>query len=111
MSLRKHIYLSTFLKKDRDTSIDSPNDATHFENIVSTMRYLEFTDHQIDEIWHLLAALLHLGNISFCEILKESTDASKVKDTHRSELRYASNLLGVRFRLHCSELSRCCKYP
>ncbi|KAL5971614.1 Myosin-VIIa [Taenia solium] len=74
---------------------NSPNDATHFENIVSTMRYLEFTDHQIDEIWHLLAALLHLGNISFCEILKESADASKVKDTHRSELRYASNLLGM----------------
>ncbi|KAL5112725.1 hypothetical protein TcWFU_008437 [Taenia crassiceps] len=84
-----------YLCQDRDASIDSPNDATRFENIVSTMRYLEFTDHQIDEIWHLLAALLHLGNISFCEILKESADASKVKDTHRSELRYASNLLGM----------------
>ncbi|VDM21551.1 unnamed protein product [Hydatigera taeniaeformis] len=84
-----------YLCQGKDTLIDSPNDVTHFENIVSTMRYLEFTDHQIDEIWHLLAALLHLGNISFCEILKESADASKVKDTHRSELRYASNLLGM----------------
>ncbi|KAH9285959.1 Myosin-VIIa [Echinococcus granulosus] len=84
-----------YLCQDRDTSVDTLNDAKHFENIVSTMRYLKFTDHQIDEIWHLLAALLHLGNISFCEILKESADASKVKDTHRSELRYASNLLGM----------------
>lgn len=59
------------------------------------MRHLEFTDNEIEEIWNLLAALLHLGNISFCEDLHECTDASKVKDTHRSELAYASNLLGV----------------
>ena len=86
--------------KDNNLTIDSPNDATHFENIVSTMRHLKFDDYQIDEIWHILAAILHLGNISFCETLKESTDASKVKDTHRNELKYASNLLGVCLHLH-----------
>lgn len=82
--------------KDDSVSVDSKSDAAHFENIISTMHYLKFTDCQIDQIWHLLAAILHLGNISFCETLKESTDASKVDDCDRSELRFASTLLGVR---------------
>ncbi|VUZ46014.1 unnamed protein product, partial [Hymenolepis diminuta] len=84
-----------YLCQDSESLVDSPNDAANFETIVSTMRHLEFTDNEIEEIWNLLAALLHLGNISFCEDLHECTDASKVKDTHRSELAYASNLLGM----------------
>ncbi|VDO00789.1 unnamed protein product [Rodentolepis nana] len=84
-----------YLCQDSESPIDNPNDAVNFETIVATMRHLEFADNEVEEIWNLLAALLHLGNISFCEDLHESTDASKVKDTHRSELRYASNLLGM----------------
>uniref|UniRef100_A0A0X3P9S8 Myosin-VIIa n=1 Tax=Schistocephalus solidus TaxID=70667 RepID=A0A0X3P9S8_SCHSO len=74
---------------------DNKNDANHFETIMSTMKYLKFRERQIDEIWNLLAAILHLGNISFCETLKESADASKIVDSNRSELRYASSLLGM----------------
>ncbi|BHF57303.1 Unconventional myosin-VIIa [Sparganum proliferum] len=74
---------------------DNKNDANHFETIVSTMKYLKFRDKQIDDIWNLLAAILHLGNISFCETLKESADASKIVDSNRAELRYASSLLGM----------------
>ncbi|KAM7540512.1 hypothetical protein Aperf_G00000029843 [Anoplocephala perfoliata] len=91
----KDAHCYNYLCQDTESSIGSPNDAANFDSIVKTMRYLKFTEDEVKEIWNLLAAILHLGNITFCENLDECSDASKVKDTHRSELRYASSLLGM----------------
>ena len=44
---------------------DGRDDAKDFARISSAMKVLTFRESQCSEIYKLLAAILHLGNISF----------------------------------------------
>ncbi|KAM4521337.1 unconventional myosin-VIIa-like, partial [Fundulus diaphanus] len=55
----------TYLTKGNCIVCDGRNDAKDFNRIRSAMKILKFTEEQFQEILQLLAAILHLGNVSF----------------------------------------------
>jgi len=46
-------------------AIDGVDDAAEFAGVVSAMRGLEISDMEQDEVFSAVAAILHLGNVSF----------------------------------------------
>lgn len=41
------------------------DDAAEFATIVETMKVLMFEDSEMQNIWELIASILHLGNLVF----------------------------------------------
>uniref|UniRef100_A0A3Q2TMD6 Unconventional myosin-VIIa-like n=1 Tax=Fundulus heteroclitus TaxID=8078 RepID=A0A3Q2TMD6_FUNHE len=54
-----------YLTKGNCIVCDGRDDAKDFNRIRSAMKVLKFTEEQFQEILQLLAAILHLGNVSF----------------------------------------------
>ena len=71
------------------------NDCTDFETLLIALKHLGFDDHYQSQIFKLLAAILHLGNIEIESQYGE--ESSSVIDT--KSLDYTSNLLGVSNKL------------
>jgi len=56
-----------YLSQSNSLTIDGVNDVEEFNGVLSAMYELGFSQDEMNEIWKLLSALLHLGNISFVE--------------------------------------------
>lgn len=64
-----------------------------FDEVRNAMDTLLFSQTTKDTIWSVLAAVLHLGNISFTE--KRNPDVDEVaKVANRDVLAFAANLVG-----------------
>ncbi|CAH8437629.1 unnamed protein product [Dicrocoelium dendriticum] len=59
------------------------------------MRVLMFSQVEVDQIWLLLAAFLHLGNLAFKESLENGMDTSHIDANCTQHIHYASLLLEV----------------
>ena len=46
-------------------SCDGRNDASEFADIRAAMKILTYTDDEINILFKILAALLHLGNVTY----------------------------------------------
>ncbi|KAM6918322.1 unconventional myosin-VIIb-like [Xenentodon cancila] len=68
----------TFLTKGNCIECDGRNDAKDFDRICSAMKILTFSENQFQEILKLLAAILHLGNVSFEASTQNNLDTSDV---------------------------------
>lgn len=68
------------------------------------MKVLAFTDEDMWEIFRLLAALLHTGNLKFKGITVQNIDATEVNDTPNATK--VATLLGVQKSLLCDALTR-----
>jgi len=53
------------LRQGGSVSCDGRDDAEEFANVRSAMKVLTFADEEIMEIWKILAAILHMGNITY----------------------------------------------
>ncbi|KAG1662253.1 Myosin-IA [Nymphon striatum] len=69
--------------------VDSINDRMDYKSGVSAMKTLGFISEQIETIWKILSAILHLGNIEF----EERNDITHIKSTE--QLQYVAELLCV----------------
>lgn len=70
-------------------SVDGINDAKDFGETISAMKVMGFSDSEQQEIWNIVAAILHLGNINF----SESGNYAQVMDT--GALEWPAYLLGI----------------
>lgn len=68
------------------------------------MKVLAFTEEEIWNIFKLLAAILHLGNIKYKGIIVQNLDATEVSDTVNPQR--VAGLLGVPKSLLCDALTR-----
>ena len=59
--------------------IDGVDDAADYDDVMSCMKHLAFTDEEIDQIHDVIAAVLHLGNFQFFD--GEHSAASSDGDT------------------------------
>ncbi|XP_046384046.1 myosin-IIIb-like [Ischnura elegans] len=66
-----------------------------FEDLCSSFRLMDFVEPEVDTIFGLLAAIIHLGDLQFGEVIssKDNTDKSRIVDL--APLHRASKLLGV----------------
>nr|XP_039263341.1 unconventional myosin-VIIa-like isoform X3 [Styela clava] len=69
------------------------DDKLEFANIVSGMKVLSISDVEINEIYKLLAAILHIGNFKFEETMIDNLDACEL--VYNTGIKAASHLLGV----------------
>ncbi|XP_029107068.1 unconventional myosin-VIIa-like [Scleropages formosus] len=83
----------TYLTMGKCVVCDGRDDLKEYSNILSAMKVLMFTDTDNWEIFKLLAAILHMGNMRFEARMYENLDACVV--VHSSDLATASTLLEV----------------
>ncbi|XP_053970179.1 myosin heavy chain 95F isoform X3 [Anastrepha ludens] len=76
----------------KDPIIDDYN---HFQNLDRALGRLGLTEVNKLEIYSLVAAVLHLGNISFEEIPDDARGGCQVSETSEKSLTITSKLLGV----------------
>uniref|UniRef100_A0A8D8Y3H0 Myosin-VIIa n=1 Tax=Cacopsylla melanoneura TaxID=428564 RepID=A0A8D8Y3H0_9HEMI len=82
---------STYLYTSKgDTSIPAGSDRSNYRSTVSACKTLGFSQHEIDVLWNVVAAILHLGNVEFFK--EEDGNVSVNKSNSLSK---ASQLLGV----------------
>ncbi|XP_076836298.1 unconventional myosin-VIIa [Brachyhypopomus gauderio] len=71
----------TYLTMGRCTMCDGRNDMKEYSSILSAMKVLMFTDTENWEIFKLLAAILHMGNMCFEPRMFKNLDACMVGST------------------------------
>lgn len=72
---------------------DGRNDIQEFADIKAGMKVLNFNDSEIWEIFKLLAAILHLGNLKYKSTVVANMDAVEINDS--AGLQRIGNLLGA----------------
>ena len=77
----------------------SPNDKIRYEQTVEAFRQLDL-QNTMKELWKMLAALLHLGNLNFEQDIDDDHAQWRVTTSTRHHLKACSQLLGI----DCREL-------
>lgn len=71
-----------YVKQGQASKVDTINDRNDYREVTNSLKTLQFTEEEIDTLWRIVGAILHLGNVSF-----EVTDEDKIviKDTKVAE--------------------------
>jgi len=72
---------------------ESRNDVEEFACVRSAMKVLAYNDEEIFNIWKILAALLHLGNVTYRATQVKNIDATEIVD--KDAVQRACRLLGM----------------
>jgi myosin I len=84
--LRSELYLENdptkykYLARSTNIKVPTINDSDDFKEVQRAMKTLNFSDAQQKQIWRTVAAILHLGNLSFNEH-QPANDAGSVTTT------------------------------
>ncbi|XP_076323728.1 myosin-VIIa-like isoform X2 [Tachypleus tridentatus] len=70
-----------YLIQGKCITCDARNDAKDFTEIKAAMKVLMFTDQEIWEVMKILAALLHLGNITYRATMVNNLDATEITNS------------------------------
>ncbi|KAF8567697.1 hypothetical protein P879_06618 [Paragonimus westermani] len=84
-----------YLTQGGAVTVEGRHDSTEYANVSSAMRVLMFSQFEMDQIWSLLAAFLHIGNVCFKEAQDSGMDASSITADSIHHLHVAARLLGV----------------
>lgn len=93
-----------YLSQGSCLTLDGKNDAKSFADIRSAMQVLSFKPDEVWQIFSLLAAILHLGNLKINRTIVQNIDSSEIHDNVNAT-RVAS-FLGVSKSLLCEALTR-----
>ncbi|XP_032879347.1 unconventional myosin-VIIa [Amblyraja radiata] len=91
----------TYLTMGKCTFCDGRDDSKEYANIRSAMKVLMFTDTENGEISKLMAAILHMGNLSYEPRMYDNLDSCEV--VYSGQLLTAATLLEV----DCLDLQNC----
>ncbi|KAK4874738.1 hypothetical protein RN001_014098 [Aquatica leii] len=93
--LLKKLYLNRnvnnyyYIQQGQASKVDSVNDKTDFREMSLSLNTLEFSSADVDSLWRVVAAVLHLGNVEFL------TDGDKLKIKNPIVTKNIANLLKV----------------
>lgn len=93
-----------YLTAGKTVTCDGRNDRDEFLRLKEAMKVLSFSDKDIWEIFQLLAALLHLGNLKYKSIVVQNIDATEVHDPINSAR--VATFLGIPRSALCDCLTR-----
>lgn len=85
-ALRSELYLESdparykYLARSTNTKVPTINDSDDFKEVQRAMKTLNFSDAQQKQVWRTVAAVLHLGNLTFNEH-QPANDAGAVTTT------------------------------
>ncbi|KAF2351743.1 Myosin head motor domain [Trinorchestia longiramus] len=82
-----------YLTEGETTTCEGRNDVREFADIRSAMKVLMFTDAEVNEMFKLLAAILHMGNLKFKAKTIANMDGAEIPDN--ALLATVAELLGV----------------
>ncbi|TPP58797.1 Unconventional myosin heavy chain 6, partial [Fasciola gigantica] len=96
-----------YLTQGGSVFVEGRQDSVEYANVSSAMRVLMFSQAEMDQIWYLLASLLHMGNICFTAAQDHGVDASHVTSECMYHLKMAAELLMVSLNaLECALTSK-----
>nr|XP_039264286.1 unconventional myosin-VIIa-like [Styela clava] len=84
----------SYLTRGSCLQCEGRDDKLEFEIIVGGMKDLSISEDEINQIYKLLAAILHVGNFKFEETMINNSDGA-CELVHSTGLKSASDLLGV----------------
>lgn len=91
-SLRKrHAYLT----QDSDDAYTKQSNIDKFTQLKAAFGLLGFKTELINTVWRILAAVLHLGDLSFGEVATDDNTDNKSRVMELAPLHRASKLLGI----------------
>lgn len=93
-----------YLTGGETTTCEGRNDAQEFAEVRAAMKVLTFEETDVYEIFRLLAAILHLGNLKYKGIVVQNIDATEVNDNVNAGK--VATLLGVAKSLLTDSLTR-----
>lgn len=88
-----------YAKQGGVSRADGINDKSDYRTVNNAMKLLGFHDTEISTTWDVVAAILHLGNVT----LTPDGEGAKIESNNRQALESAAKLLQV----NSSELSKC----
>ncbi|VDO63914.1 unnamed protein product [Heligmosomoides polygyrus] len=71
------------------------DDAADFAHLGDALGRAGLSPDEVQEIWRMIAGILHLGNVQFIESINDTRGGCKVDPEYEQELSYASELLGL----------------
>jgi myosin-1 len=80
-----------YLNQSSTVSVGTINDAEWYKETLHSMKTMNFTKHEQDSVFQILAAILHFGNVSFVENKEGYAD---VDPQTQEELDLAANYFG-----------------
>ena len=97
-AMRKKMMLTTaesflYLNQGKVVSIPAKDDVDDFNKTSRAMEVLGFKPQEQESIFRVLAAIMHLGNVSFGSEVKDNVDVANIQAKH--VLSIAAGLLGV----------------
>lgn len=93
-----------YLTAGGTVTCDSRNDLAEFAKLKAAMKVLSFSEKDVWEIFRILAALLHLGNLKYKSIVVQNIDATEIHDVSNSAR--VATLLGIPRSAICDCLTR-----
>ncbi|KAL5279589.1 hypothetical protein ACFFRR_003901 [Megaselia abdita] len=93
-----------YLSQGKCLTLPGKNDAKEFADIRSAMQVLSFSEIEFNDIFRLLAVILHLGNLKFKATTIQNMDASEVSDAVNANR--IAVLLGVTKNMFCDAFTR-----
>ena len=100
MHLAVNLIFELFQLQGGDVVCEGRDDMKDFSDIRSAMKVLMYTDEEIWDILKILAALLHIGNITYKATMVDNIDASEI--VAKDCVNKAARLLEVGMR--CKDL-------
>ncbi|KAN0021662.1 hypothetical protein ACTFIU_003806 [Dictyostelium citrinum] len=82
-----------YLKKSGCFDVSTIDDSGEFKIIVKAMESLGLKESDQNSIWRILAAILHIGNITFAEAAEQRTGTTTVKVSDTKALAAAASCL------------------
>ncbi|XP_019878612.1 unconventional myosin IC isoform X2 [Aethina tumida] len=79
LNLRRNLDSYYYLSEGDDSNVVTLNDEKNFKDVCSALDTLEFTEEAKKEIFSILAAILHLGNVGFTEEECEKREGNRAK--------------------------------
>ncbi|XP_075216273.1 myosin-IIIb-like isoform X1 [Lycorma delicatula] len=84
-----------FLTADSQDQLSRKNNIEKFQELKAAFECVGFREEEVCSIYRVLAAILHLGDIEFGEVISEDNTDNKSRVVDLAPLHRASNLLGV----------------
>lgn len=89
LNITRNIENYFYVRQGQAAKVDSVNDRQDFNEVSRSLETLQFSKDDVDTLWRVVGAVLHLGNIEFI------TEEEKIIFKDKKDVKVTANLLKV----------------